>query len=137
MIKTFKNYQLNERNVHRAVVNVDVIPEYEYMVNHTTEQDHADSFVWHPTPPVTVKSVDIEGLDEFNGDNKIELSNDDVIHYQAKETRGGQGPSYEIRIMLNDKLIDDGDQFEMFQGSGSWTADLLHFYKDYKTKNPD
>jgi hypothetical protein len=125
-------------------VNIDVNDGYEYMLSPENETKAADSFVWVPTPPITIESVEITGMDEFNGYIKIVYSNGDQIEYSAKEKRGYGGPTYDVIIKINNTNVDEfitnsdyangSEIHERYAGSGTWVNDISHVYKAWFLK---
>ena len=123
--------KLNEN----TTVEVDVRDGYEYMLSEDAERKAADSFVWIPTPPITIESVEITDMDEFNGYIKIVYSNGDQIEYSAKEKRGYGGPSYDVKIIINGSEINNAEEIhERYVGTGTWVNDISGIYKAWHQK---
>lgn len=105
------------------------------------EKKAAEDFTWSPpSVPVTVKAIEMEMMDEYNGYANIVMSNGDTIIYDLYESRNpGPGqkapPFYKFSLTVNGKKLTPNLD-DVLQGSGSITADILGYYvKHYLSQN--
>lgn len=135
-IPTYKNFEntLNEGISFEISGDLDNLSEPK-------EKKAAEDFTWSPpSVPVTVKAIEMEMMDEYNGYANIVMSNGDAIVYDLVGSRKpGPGqkapPFYTFSLKVNGKELTPNLD-DVLQGSGSITADILDYYvKHYLSQN--
>ena len=128
MTKLF-NEKVNEI-LTETKFSVEIDPEYKYMWNDELERKIALS------NPEKIDQVIVKDLTEYSGDIKIIFANGDTLQYDAYETRK-YGPSYEVKIKINDELVDSTKFDEYLENYSTFVGALSHFYADNKNDDDD
>ena len=116
-----------------ATIDITVGDYADHLVTSSNEQKAANAYKFYPVAPITIESVEIDMQDEYNGDAKIVMSNGDTVVYDCSEVRGNRGPSMEIRVLVNDELIEEDEFLDNF--SGTWVTSLMRVYEKVKRKS--
>ena len=101
----------------------------DYMIDKDEEMKYITEFQFTPpVKPITIVDAYIHMEHEYSGNVTIELSNGDVINYNCEEIRGNRGPDSNIKLLINNKVVEEEFDLARWGGNGGWIGTVMNYY---------